>query len=172
MIRVPFKIRNGGGDNSFGVTTMEGKAIYYTYDAIVNRDGERVIDLLFEAKVSTPTSGVVKASALIYLSNPVPRCTGQSLVIFFNIDPPKHYVSMDYYSTFRNLMGHHWQLLYNETRYKMDEDVFSWREKGLGYDESFLDQLKKRHAEVMQFREVQLSDGTSELVRNTNCTTS
>ncbi len=101
MIRVPFKIRNSGGDDSFGVTTMEGKAIYYTYDKIVNADGERVINLLFEAKVSTPTSGVVKASALIYLNNPVPRCTGQSLVIFFNIDPPKHYVSMDYYSTFR-----------------------------------------------------------------------
>ena len=78
---------------------------------------------------------------------------------------------MDYYSTFRNLMGHHWQKLYNSTRYRMDEDVFSWREKGLGYDESFLDQLKKRHAEVMLFREVTKSDGSTDLVRNTNCTT-
>ena len=164
-------IKSVNGDYSFNLTTTEEQALDYTYDVRNNIDGDMVADLIFEAKQSSAQSGFVVTSVFIYLSDPVPSCKEQSLVLTFNIDPPKSYITMDYFSSFRFLMGHHWMRMYNSSSERMNEDISNWRKNGVGYGSSFLEQLKKRHKEVMDFRNITLSDGSIAEVRNTNCST-
>ena len=164
-------IKSDSGDYSFNLTTTEEQAIDYTYDLRNNSDGGIVVDFIFEAKQSSVQSGFVVTSAFIYLSDPLPSCKEQSLVLTFNIDPPESYITMDYFASFRFLMGHHWMRMYNSSSERMNEDISNWRKNGVGHGSSFLDQLKKRHKEVMNFRNITLSDGSIAEVRNTNCST-